>query len=228
MLDQYVQAATIAVEKDRVAVRLRLVPGVEVFRTVLAAIDTDGDGAISEAERRAYAERVTAELSLAVDGQPLRPRLVSWTFPAIEEMREGYGTIRLNLEAELPPGGPARRLVFENRHSIANPAYLVNCLVPQDPLIRVAAQTRNDRQSLYQLDYVQSAAGTSPAPSAAGAGDPSSPPARVGMRGVGGWLAAGALLVSAGVMFLCRRGSRRRVRSGASVHVPSDDAGFPA
>jgi hypothetical protein len=37
-------------------------------------------------------------------------------------------------------------------------AYLVNCLVPRDPDIRIVAQKRNPLQSFYELDYVQSRA----------------------------------------------------------------------
>ena len=33
--------------------------------------------------------------------------------------------------------------------------YLVNCLAPRDPSIRLVAQNRNYSQSIYQLDYVQ-------------------------------------------------------------------------
>ena len=31
----------------------------------------------------------------------------------------------------------------------------MNCLVPEDPEIRVTAQNRNYEQSVYQLDYMQ-------------------------------------------------------------------------
>lgn len=41
--------------------------------------------------------------------------------------------------------------------------YLVNCLVPSDPAIKIAAQTRNEAQSFYQLDYVQANRSRSPA-----------------------------------------------------------------
>ena len=48
-------------EKDRVQAQIRLTPGVAVFPIVLAKIDTDADGVISEAEQRAYAERVLGD-----------------------------------------------------------------------------------------------------------------------------------------------------------------------
>jgi hypothetical protein len=142
-------------DKDRVQAQIRLTPGVAVFHSVLARIDTDADGVISEAEQRAYAERVLGDLSLTIDGNRLRLRLVSLKFPTIEEMKEGRGEIQIEFDADVRRGGPNRRLIFENRHQRRIAAYLVNCLVPRDPDIRVTAQKRNSRQSLYRLDYVQ-------------------------------------------------------------------------
>src|SRR6266540_3182098 len=154
-LDEYLQATTISVEKDRVQALIRLTPGVAVFRKVLVNIDTNADGVISEAEQRAYAARVLRDLSLTIDGHAVQLRLVSSKFAKIEQMREGRGDIELEFDADVPRGGPKRRLIFENHHQRRIAAYLVNCLVPRDPDIQVTAQNRNYRQSFYQLDYVQ-------------------------------------------------------------------------
>ena len=154
-LDEYLQATTISVEKNRVQAQIRLTPGVAVLSIVLAKIDTDGDGVISEAEQQAYAEAVLRDFSLTIDGDRLRPRLVSMKFPVIEEMKEGRGEIQIDFKADLPRNGPNRRLIFENNHQSRIAAYLVNCLVPQDPDIRMTAQNRNYQQSFYELDYVQ-------------------------------------------------------------------------
>lgn len=153
-LDEYLQAALISVEKDHVQVSMRLVPGVAVFSSVLAGIDTNGDGVISRAEQRAYAERVLGDLSLTAEGNRLSPRLVSVHFPAVEDMKAGLGEIRIELSANLPHGGPNRRLVLQNAHQSRIAAYLMNCLVPRDPDIRIVAQGRNEQQSVYRVDYV--------------------------------------------------------------------------
>lgn len=154
-LDEYLQATTISVEKDRVQAEIRLAPGVAVFSSVLTSIDIDADGVISEAEQRAYAERVLGDLSLTIDGNRLQLRLGSSKFARIEEMKEGRGEIQLEFYADVPRGGPNRKLIFENQHQSRVAAYLVNCLVPGDPDIRITAQNRNYQQSFYQLDYVQ-------------------------------------------------------------------------
>ena len=47
-LDEYLQATIISVEKDRVQASMRLIPGVAVSSSVIASIDSNGDGVISE------------------------------------------------------------------------------------------------------------------------------------------------------------------------------------
>jgi len=154
-LDEYLQAALISVEKDRVDVSLRLVPGVAVSAAVLASIDSNGDGILAEIEKRAYAERVLGDLSLTVDGKALKPKLVAMNFSSAEQMKEGLGEIHVDFTADLPSGGRERKLVLENHHQSQMAAYLVNCLVPSDPEIQIVVQKRNERQSFYELDYVQ-------------------------------------------------------------------------
>jgi len=189
-LDEYLEATTISVERDRVHAQIRLTPGVAVFPAALRSIDTDADRVISQPERRAYAAEVLRDLSFTIDGSPLRPRLISMTFPKVEEMKEGRGEIQLEFYADLPRGGPNRRLVYENRHQSRISAYLVNCLVPRDPGLRIIAQNRNYSQSFYQLDYVQTGGGSDsrfPTGSSAGA-----------------WLGAAAIVLFARVALLRR------------------------
>jgi hypothetical protein len=161
-LDEYLQATIITVENDRVRVSMRLIPGVAVSSIVLASIDTNGDGVISEAEQQTYAERVLRDLSITVDGKSASPTLVSRKFPATEEIKEGLGEIQIEFSVDLAPGGPERRIVFENHHHNEISAYLVNCLVPRDPSIRILTQNRNEGQSFYQLDYAQAGRSSDP------------------------------------------------------------------
>lgn len=192
-LDEYLQATLLQVEKDRVQARMYLTPGVAVFPAVLAAIDTDNDGAISAAEQRAYTGRVIRELSLTMDGRPLSLRLVSASFAGIEELKQGRGNIELEFTADIRHRGSRRKLIYENRHQNRIAAYLVNCLVPRDPDIKITAQKRSYRQSFYELDYVQ-------------AGPPSGPlPSR--LSGASVWFGAAALLVLARLTLVWRQRS---------------------
>jgi hypothetical protein len=198
-VDEYLQATTIAVEKERVVVQLRLAPGIEVFPKVLALVDADRDGAITEAELRAYAERLVGELTLSVDGSRLPLRLVSARMEPLEALKDGRGTIEIAFDAAVPHGDVDRRVVFENHHQRAIAEYLVNGLVPSDSSIRLGAQQRSEDQSVYRLDYVQRSAAS--APSAI----PRTP-------GIFGWLAAVTLLL------IARLASARR-RAGEAVRA---------
>ena len=201
-LDEYLQATTILVSKDRVRAQIRLAPGVAVFPVVLASVDADGDGVITKAEELAYAERVLRDLSLTVDGDHLRLRLISSKASSVEEMKEGRGDIQLEVDADVPRGGQSRRLVFENHHQAGIAAYLVNGLVPTDPDITIRAQDRNYDQSFYQMDYVET--------------DRSGAPSPAQWSAVGGWLGTGALVLCARLaMFWRLRRRTRRPCSGA-------------
>ena len=196
-LDEYLQATILSVEKGRVQAQMTLTPGVAVYSKVIAGIDTDGDGILSEAEQRAYAERVLGDLRLAIDGDHLTPRLVSVEFPATQEMKEGRGEIILEFDATLPGLGASRKLTFENHHQSAISAYQVNCLVPRDPDIRIVAQNRDYLQSRYELDYAQS--GGRPAGLSLAWSD------------TRGWLAAVALPLAGWIALLWRQRVRNRL-----------------
>ena len=69
-LDEYLQATRIALAPDNVRVEIDLTPGINVAPRVTALIDFDGDGALSPAERHAYAALVVRLTDLQIDGRP--------------------------------------------------------------------------------------------------------------------------------------------------------------
>ena len=219
-LDEYLQATMLRLEKGSVGAEIRLTPGVAVFPAVLASIDTDADGQLSDGERTAYAARVLRDLSLTIDGSSVRLSLVSAQFAKTEEMKEGLGRIQLEFRAVLPGGGPNRRIVFRNHHQSGMAAYLVNALIPSDPDIHLTSQSRSEDQSVYQLDYVQCGA-VPPGPLSFGwwAGD------RL-------WTSTVALLILARLGWLLRGRAWQAQASGAEakaetcnpIHKPSEGA----
>jgi hypothetical protein len=155
-LDEYLQASIVSIEKDRVAISMRMIPGVAVAPAVISAIDTDGDGVLSLSEQRAYVENVVRDLTIRIDGAPLAPQIVSFQFPPIDQMKQGVGQIDIELASRVPAGGANREIILENHHLPAISAYLMNALVPSDPALRITAQNRNEQQTYYALDYSQS------------------------------------------------------------------------
>jgi hypothetical protein len=156
-LDEYLQATMLEVGKDHVGAEITLTPGVSVLPFLTGVMDANRDGVISAVEQRLYAARIQGDLSLKIDGRPVQLLLQSAIFPAMEEMKEGRGEIRLGFTADLPKGGGNRRLSFENHHQSKIAAYQVNALVPRDPGIRIVSQNRDPSQSHFELNFAQAA-----------------------------------------------------------------------
>jgi hypothetical protein len=156
-LDAYLQAAIFSVHKDRIDLSMRLVPGIAILPQIMKNVDTDGDGAISPAEARAYAMRLSQELIIEIDGHRMSPHLVSAMASAPILFRDGLGDIRADFQIDVQPRPGDRRLRFVNRHQSRISVYLVNAEVPRDTEIKLVAQQRSADQSTYELAYAQSA-----------------------------------------------------------------------
>jgi len=161
-LDEYLQATLIGVTRDGIDVEIQLTPGVAVLPMLMAVIDRDRDGRISVEEERVYAARVAREVELRVDGVPAALSLMESTFPALEAMREGLGTIRMKLRATRT----GHTLRFENRHLPQISAYLVNCLAAPADWLVVSRPERDEAQRSIVFEY-SFGAGAAPGPLAA-------------------------------------------------------------
>jgi hypothetical protein len=102
-LDEYLQAARLAIGPDRVEIELDLTPGIALAEAIVRDIDRDRNGSLSPEEQRAYGSRVLSALDLEADGRPLAVQLRASDFPDVDAMRRGEGTIRLRTAATLPP-----------------------------------------------------------------------------------------------------------------------------
>jgi hypothetical protein len=158
-LDEYLQATRLALAPDGVGVEIDLTPGAGVAAHVLPLIDSNGDGALSAAERRSYAELVVHHAQLTVDGVPARLVLVASEYPPLADMHAGVGTIHLNARATLAAvsRGP-HVLTYVNVHEPQMSAYLVNALAAPSG-IHLTDQQRDVWQHRLTLAYVVDPAG---------------------------------------------------------------------
>ena len=101
-IDEYLQAMLVSVGEKRILVSMRLIPGTAVAGTIISTVDSNGDGALSEAEQQAYAQTVLRDLSLTLDARRAKPRLETVTFPASAEIREGLGQIQISSSPTCP------------------------------------------------------------------------------------------------------------------------------
>ena len=156
--EDYLQAARIDLEPDRVLITLDLTPGIAVAEPFIAALDHDGDGALSTEEQRGYAGQVVRGLEVEIDERPLQPRLVSWSFPEPTAFRRGEGTLRLQIQATLPKvSAGSHQLLFRNAHLAGHSVYLANALVPESARVAVTAQRRDSDQSELTIEYTVNA-----------------------------------------------------------------------
>jgi hypothetical protein len=156
-LDEYLQAARIAINPGRVQVELDLTPGVAVAERVIRRIDIDGNGTLTPNEQERYARDVLSGVRLDVDGRSLVTRLASWRFPGASAMRSGDGTITLDLEAEFEATPGPHRLTFRNDNDRSIAAYLANALVPSSDSIAIHAQDRDVAQSSLSIAFTADA-----------------------------------------------------------------------
>jgi len=152
-LDEYLQATRVALARDRIALELHLTPGVSIAPQIVALIDRDANGQIAPDEARAYGAAVVGEIVLQLDGRDLPLTLTDVRVPAIDEMRDGMGAIRIEASAAVSTAPGAHALVYRNDHRPDVSVYLVNTLMPDTRAISIASQQRDPRQREFHLDY---------------------------------------------------------------------------
>ena len=156
--DEYLQAARIAVDPERVQVEIDLTAGMSVAEAVIKDIDRDGSGSITSDEARTYATAVLRTMRLEVDRLPLQMELINVTVPELSAIRNGEGAIRLELGARLPAlADGAHQIFFLNAHRTDVGVYLANALAPASPRIAIAAQRRDVAQREITIDYALTA-----------------------------------------------------------------------
>ena len=153
--DEHLQSALIAISPDHVVVDLDITPGADLAEGTIAALDGDGDGALSEAERAAYAASVAGALWLANDREAHALSVVAVAFPELAAIRRGEGTIALRLRAALRSGlaAGAHELTFGNGHQPAQSVYLANARVPESPHVAIVSQRRSATQHELTIAY---------------------------------------------------------------------------
>jgi hypothetical protein len=145
--DEYLQAARLDVEPDRIEIDLDLTPGIDVADRIVAAVDRNHDGSLSPDEKRRYEDEVLGALDVELDGRPLRVQLLAASFPGLDTFSHGDGTMHFQSRAVLPPlSAGAHRLLFRNSHRRDVSVYLANALVPESDQVAITGQERDGDQ----------------------------------------------------------------------------------
>jgi hypothetical protein len=152
--DEYLQAARLAIDPDRVELALDLTPGIAVADQILVEIDRDGSGFIDPGEGRSYAQRVLGAVTVDLDGTPLPLLLVDVAAPSVADVRAGEGILRLRAQARMPAAvSGMHRLRYRNGYQKDVGAYLANALAPASPRVTIDAQRRDPAQQELTIEF---------------------------------------------------------------------------
>jgi hypothetical protein len=136
--DEYLHAARIAIEPSGVRVELSLTPGIAVADAVIRDIDVNGDGGLSPAEQRVYAEHVLRGVSLLLDGRPVPLALSNASCAEPAALRAGSGAITLEADARrLRLAAGTHTISFRNANTVHGAVYLANALMPADARVAI-------------------------------------------------------------------------------------------
>jgi hypothetical protein len=153
-LDEYLQAARLAVDPGRVDLELAMTPGIAVADAIIADIDRDHDGSLSPLEQQAYATSVLSAIDCEVDGRRLPLQSMASSFPDLDAMRRGVGTILLHSGAVMTSqSAGAHRVFFRNTHRQDVSVYLANAVAPASDRLAITAQHRDRDQRELTIDY---------------------------------------------------------------------------
>ena len=152
-LDEYLQAARVALTPNLIRLELDLTPGANIAASVVNRIDLDRNGRFSAAEAEVYARVVLRDIGMGLDGTSLDLGLQQVEISTPEELHDGVGTISIVAKAVVTSTPALHRLRLRNNHDPARSVYLMNALVPETEDVVITAQSRNGRQQEFRVDY---------------------------------------------------------------------------
>jgi hypothetical protein len=115
-LDEVIQAAYLTLAPGEVQLDLEIQPGALVAGGIAREVDANRDRKISDAEARAYGERVLRASTLTVDGAPADLRLVRVVVPAYANLIQG-DILRVYAVTRRKDRAGAGTLAYFNRYA---------------------------------------------------------------------------------------------------------------
>lgn len=158
--DEVLQQLYVTPGDGRVTVRLDITPGVLVSTAFAASLDTDGDGSLGAAELDAHAATVTGLLSVSADGLALAPQLVARTYPPLDLLAAGGGTITLVVAAPVAAG--AGEIVVRDAYDPGRGTVQADVLVAADAPDAVAGVAHADDGRTVRVALAGAAAAAAP------------------------------------------------------------------
>ena len=142
--------SVIALESRDLTITLSMTPGHDIADRIIALIDGDRDGTLSESEMGAYADTVVSDLSLVIDGKGIPMTIDSVGMPSVPALKDGTEAMVIRLSAPIPRKPGRHEVEYRNGHLSEIAKRLVNTKVPP-PSMSIDSQDRSPDQSFYRL-----------------------------------------------------------------------------
>ncbi len=154
-VDEVVQGAYLTLSPGAVRLELDLTPGPAVADALLQSLDARRDGLITDAEARAYAERVLKQSTIVLDGVAAAWRLEKISTPLYESLRLGSDTLKIYAVAVRPDQVGAHTLSYRNRYQPAKSQCIANIFLQPGPDRRylVTGQKHSDDGRILTVNY---------------------------------------------------------------------------
>ena len=170
-LDEYLQATLVEIEPTGIRLQIDFTPGVAVAEQVLAVMDRNHDGIISESEVADYGKLISRDVIVRLDERNVTLKMTDSNFPTPSELRSGWERIKIEffLVCQPLPAG-SHKLAIANLHLPSLSGYLINAALPKSNTIRILAQKRNPNQSMTEIDFTYQPPQTTPPAKQTGTG----------------------------------------------------------
>lgn len=154
-VDEVVQGAYLTLAPGTVRLELDVTPGPAVAGAVLRSLDARPDRLITDAEARAYAERVLAQSAILLDGVAAAWRLEKVSTPPYDALRLKADTLKIYAVAARPDQVGSHSLSYHNRYRPADSQCIANIFLQPGPGLRyrVTGQTHSDDGRVLTVSY---------------------------------------------------------------------------
>jgi hypothetical protein len=154
-VDEIVQGAYLTLAPGEVRLELDVTPGSKVAGAVLKSLDANADKTVTDAEARAYAGRVLAQSTLALDGVTAPWTLDRVSAPPYQNLQTGNGVLKIYAVAKRPDRAGARTMSYQNRYQPAKSQCIANVFLQPAAgwVYQVTGQQRSDDGRQLVIKY---------------------------------------------------------------------------
>jgi hypothetical protein len=155
-VDEVVQATYLTLAPGAVRLELDLTPGALVSQAILQALDTNADQHITDAEAKAYAERVLKQSTFTLDGMATAWRLEKVNVPLYQSLKLEGNMLKIYAVAARTDKAGTHTLSYDNRYQPAQSQCIANVFLQSGAgwHYQVISQKHSDDGRRLTVNYI--------------------------------------------------------------------------